>query len=186
MALRYWKHLAIPPLTSSSQRRTISSPLKRFVLPPWTTNKTNRCRGPREFPAAFPNSKSQNILKQQLDILLQQYQKPDALPEKISFATQQAVHFVKPENIIYCESDGNYTTLFFTDATRLIVSKTLREVEELLVPYQFLRIHNSFAVNLRHISRYIKTDGGSIEMINGALLPVSRQRKDEVMQILDL
>lgn len=128
--------------------------------------------------------KVQGSFKQQLDILMQQYQHPGTPPEKISFATQQAVHFVKPETIRYGESDGNYTTLFFLDNTKLMVSKTLKEVEEVLVPYQFLRIHNSFLINLKHVSRYIKGDGGSIEMVGGAQLPISRQRKDAVMQIL--
>lgn len=130
--------------------------------------------------------KAQGNFKQQLDILLQQYQQPSALPDKISFATQQAVHFIKPETILYCESDGNYTTLYFLDSTKLIVSKTLKEVEEVLVHYHFFRIHNSFAINLKQVSRYVKTDGGSIEMTNGTQLPISRQRKDEVMQVLNL
>jgi two-component system LytT family response regulator len=130
--------------------------------------------------------KVQGGFKQQLDILMRQYQHPDTPPEKISFATQQAVHFVKPETILYCESDGNYTTLFFLENPKLVVSKTLKEVEEVLAPYQFLRIHNSFLINLKHVSRYIKTDGGSIEMAGGAQLPISRQRKDAVIQILNL
>ncbi|HXR81814.1 MAG TPA: LytTR family DNA-binding domain-containing protein, partial [Saprospiraceae bacterium] len=59
-------------------------------------------------------------------------------------------------------------------------------LEEVLISYHFLRIHNSYVINLKQVSRYIKTDGGSIEMINGAQLPISRQRKDEVMQQLHL
>lgn len=130
--------------------------------------------------------KIQNSFKQQLGMLLQHFEQPNALPDKISFATQQAVHFIKPENILYCESDGNYTTLFFLDNTKLVVSKTLKEVEEVLVHYHFLRIHNSFVINLKQVGRYVKTDGGSIEMTNGTQLPISRQRKNEVMQVLNL
>jgi two-component system LytT family response regulator len=124
--------------------------------------------------------------RQQLDILLQQFRKPSALPERISFSTQQAVHFVRPETIVYCESDSNYTRLYFDDQTKMVISKTLKEVEELLVQYGFFRIHNSFIINLQKVSRYIKTEGGAIEMSNGAQLPVSRQRKDEVLKALNL
>ena len=130
--------------------------------------------------------KNKSSFKEQLNLFMQHYQKPDTLPEKISFSTQQAVHFVRPESILYCESDGNYTTLYFSDLPKLVVSKTLRELEEVLISYHFLRIHNSYVINLKQVSRYIKTDGGSIEMINGAQLPISRQRKDEVMQQLHL
>jgi len=130
--------------------------------------------------------KIQSNFKQQLEIMMQHYRQPNTLPEKISFATQQAVHFINPETILYCESDGNYTTLFFLDRTNLIVSKTLKEVEEVLQHYHFLRIHNSFIINLKQVSRYVKTEGGSIEMANGTKLPISRQRREEVMQVLSL
>ncbi|HRH50217.1 MAG TPA: LytTR family DNA-binding domain-containing protein [Panacibacter sp.] len=122
--------------------------------------------------------------KQQLDILMQQYNQPNILPEKISFATQQAIHFIKPAIIVHCESDSNYTTLHFIDKSKMVVSKTLKEVEEMLVHYHFYRIHHSFIINLKQVNRYVKTDGGAIEMTNGAQLPISRQRKDELMNIL--
>ncbi len=125
-----------------------------------------------------------NNFKQQLDILMQQYNQPNTLPEKISFATQQAIHFIKPAIIVYCESDSNYTTLHFIDKSKMVVSKTLKEVEEMLVHYHFYRIHNSYIINLKQVNRYVKTDGGSIEMTNGAQLPISRQRKEDLMNVL--
>ena len=122
--------------------------------------------------------------KQQLDILMQQYNQPNALPDKISFATQQAIHFINPANIVYCESASNYTTLHFIDKSKMVVSKTLKEVEETLVHYHFYRIHHSYIINLKHVNRYVKMDGGSIEMTDGAQLPISRQRKEELMKVL--
>jgi two-component system LytT family response regulator len=122
--------------------------------------------------------------KEQLNILMQQYNQPNTLPDKISFATQQAIHFISPEVIVYCESDSNYTTLHFTDKSKMVISKTLKEVEEMLVHYHFFRIHHSFIINLKHVNRYVKTDGGAVEMTNGAQLPISRQRKEELMAVL--
>ena len=123
-------------------------------------------------------------LKEQLDILMQQYNQPNVLPDKISLATQQAIHFISPAIIVYCESDSNYTTLHFTDKSKMVVSKTLKEVEEMLVHYHFFRIHHSFIINLKQVNRYVKTEGGSIEMTDGAQLPISRQRKEELMKVL--
>jgi len=132
----------------------------------------------------YERKKLHNNFTEQLDILIQQYKQPNAVPDKISFSTQQAIHFVKPETILYCESDSNYTTLHFTGNTKMVVSKTLKEVEEMLIHYNFLRIHHSFIINLKEVSRYVKSDGGAIEMSNGAQLPISRQKKEEVMQLL--
>jgi two-component system LytT family response regulator len=132
----------------------------------------------------FMKKQIQLQFKEQLDILIQQYRKPESLPEKISFATQQAIHFVNPVGIVYCESNSNYTTVYFTDKTKLVVSKTLKEVEEVLAPYNFFRIHHSYIINLRQVSRYVKADGGSIEMAGGIQLAVSRQRKEELMSVL--
>ena len=126
----------------------------------------------------------QTDIKRQLEILINQYRQPSLLPAKISFSTQQAIHFITPETIAYCESYSNYTTLYFTDKTKLLVSKTLKEVEEVLVHYHFYRVHHSFIINLQHVNRYIKNDGGAIEMITGAQLPISRQRKQEVMEVI--
>lgn len=120
-------------------------------------------------------------VQQQLDILVQQYAKPDLLPEKIGFSTQQAIHFIAPANIIYCASDSNYTTLHLADKSKMVVSKTLKEVEDMLVHYRFYRIHHSYIINRKHIIRYNKNDGGTIEMSDGAQLPLSRQRKQEIL-----
>jgi len=132
----------------------------------------------------FQKKQVNNNAKQQFELLLQQYAQPELLPGKVSFSTQQAIHFIAPETIIYCESNSNYTTLYFLDKSKMLVSKTLKEVEETLVHYHFYRIHHSFIINLKHVSRFIKNDGGCIEMTDGAQLPVSRQRKQEIMQVL--
>lgn len=126
----------------------------------------------------------QNNVKQQFEILINQYRQPGILPDKVSFTTQQAIHFISPENIVYCEAVSNYTTLHFIDRSKLVVSKTLKEVEDVLVHYHFYRVHHSYIINLKYVNRYIKADGGSIEMTDGLQLPVSRQRKEEIIQTL--
>lgn len=123
-------------------------------------------------------------VKDQLEILLQQYRHPNLTPAKLPFATQEGIVMTKPETIVRCESSNNYTTLYFADKTKLLISKTLKDVEDLLQPYGFFRTHHSHLVNLAQIDRYVKADGGYIEMSDGSQVPVSRQRKEEILRTL--
>jgi two-component system LytT family response regulator len=125
-----------------------------------------------------------NVFKDQLQLLLQQYKQPHLSSAKLPFTTQEGIVFVRPETIVHCESSSNYTTIFFTDRPKLIISKTLKEVEDVLKPYDFLRVHHSHLVNLQQVSRYVKSDGGYIEMIDTAQIPISRHRKDFVLNAL--
>ncbi len=117
-------------------------------------------------------------------MLIQQFREPETQPEIVTFTTNEAIHFINPLNIIYCESSSNYTTLYFLDKSKMVVSKTLKEVEHVLMHYHFYRIHHSYIINIKQVKRYLKADGGCIEMMDGAQLPISRQRKEEVLQFL--
>ena len=132
----------------------------------------------------YERKERQHEFTHQLEILLQQYKQPNVLPGKISFATQAGVLFIKPETIIRCESSSNYTLLFFVDGTKLTVSKTLKEVEETLQPYGFYRVHHSHLINPKQLQRYVKSDGGYIEMSDGSQVAISRQRKEEILKVL--
>jgi len=120
----------------------------------------------------------------QLEILLQQYKQPMALPGKIPFTTQEGIVFIKPDTIVRCESSSNYTALFFLDGTKLVLSKTLKDVEDLLQPYGFCRVHHSHLINPEQLKRYVKTDGGFIEMSDASQVPISRQKKEMIMKVL--
>jgi two-component system LytT family response regulator len=122
--------------------------------------------------------------KDQLQLLLQQYKHPHLPSAKLPFATQEGIVFIKPDTIVHCESSSNYTTLFFTDRPRLIISRTLKEVEDVLKAYNFLRVHHSHLINLEQVSRYVKADGGYIEMMDAAQIPIARNRKDFVVDAL--
>ena len=132
----------------------------------------------------YEKNRSTQNLQQQLTFLLQQFGQPPALPEKVPFTTATAVHFIQPGTIVYCESSSNYTILYFADAPKLVISKTLSEIAETLGRYDFYRVHHSFLINLRQVERYVKTDGGYIEMTNGSQVPVSRKQKEEVLKVL--
>ena len=102
---------------------------------------------------------------------------------KIALPTLEGLLFVKVSDIIYCESNGPYTWFFLKHPNKIITSKHLKEYEELLGAYNFFRIHKSYLVNLQEIQKYIRGEGGQLIMSNGAALTVSKQRKENFLQI---
>jgi two-component system LytT family response regulator len=94
----------------------------------------------------------------------------------------QGLEFVAVDSIIHCSSSNNYTEFILSDKKRLLVSRTLKETEDMLADYGFLRVHNSHIVNLNSITRYIKGEGGYLIMSDGSNVDVSRSRKELLMQ----
>src|SRR5258708_3718340 len=98
--------------------------------------------------------------------------------ERIALPTIDGLIIVDIKDILYCESENNYTRFHLINEKTLFVSKTLKKVEALLMnDKDFFRIHHSFVINLRYIQRYFKGDGGEISLSNGKNLPVSRTKK---------
>lgn len=104
--------------------------------------------------------------------------------KKIALSVADKIEFVEVGTIIRCESESNYTTFFLKSGDKLIVSKTLKEFDDLLTPHHFLRVHQSHLINLNEIKSFIKADGGYIQMKDGSLVSISRQRRNYVMEIL--
>ncbi len=104
--------------------------------------------------------------------------------KKIALPSMEEVNFVNVDEIIRCESDNNYTRFFLTGHVQLLVSKTLKEYEDLLEPIGFFRTHKSSLINLRYIRKYIKGEGGTIIMEDGSAVELSRRRKDDFFKAL--
>ena len=103
---------------------------------------------------------------------------------KIILSTSDMIHVINVDDIIRCESDNYYTYFHFVDGRKLLVSKTLKENEELLSQYNFIRPHKSHLINLKYIKSYLRQDGGYILMNDGTKIPVSRRKKDKMMEII--
>ena len=88
------------------------------------------------------------------------------------------IEFIEIGSIVRCKAENNYTTFYLKDGQQLVVSKTLKEFDELLVPYHFLRVHQSHLINLNEMKSYIKSDGGYIRMKDGSSVSISRQQKE--------
>lgn len=104
--------------------------------------------------------------------------------QKIILSTAEMIHVIDVDDIVRCESDNYYTHFFFLDGRKLLISKTLKENEDLLSPYNFIRPHKSHLVNIKYIKSYVRQDGGYILMNDGTRIPVSRRKKDKMMEII--
>jgi len=100
---------------------------------------------------------------------------------RIAFSTKEGLTFINVKDILYCEADGNYTTIFVKNRKSLLLSKPIKEVQNLLQDMNFCRIHNSYLINLAEINRYVRGDGGYVIMSDDKNLSVSRTRKEDLL-----
>ena len=119
--------------------------------------------------------------KQRLEVLINNLSKPNSEDATIALPEINGFTIIKVKDIIRCEGERNYSRIHFTDGKSLLISRTLLEFDNLLVPHGFFRIHRSHLISLRNVNRYLKTDGGVVEMIDKTLLPVSPKFKDELL-----
>ncbi|REG78235.1 LytTR family two component transcriptional regulator [Algoriphagus antarcticus] len=103
---------------------------------------------------------------------------------KIALPSFTGYTFVDVNEIIRCESDNTYTTFYLKDKRKIIVSRTLKDCEDMLDGYRFYRIHNSHLINLDYLNEYIKGEGGQVKLLDGAVLDVSRRRKEGFLKKL--
>ncbi len=127
--------------------------------------------------------KTTHNLNQQLDILLERLGTKQVPLQKIALPTLDGFELVPIENILHCEADSNYTHVVLKHGKKVLVSRTLKEIEELLDGHAFLRIHHSYLVNLNEIVRYIRGEGGYVIMSDNTSVTVSRSRKDALLKI---
>ena len=125
-------------------------------------------------------------IPQQFEMLLQKLKNPAIPINKIAIPTMEGFQLIAAESIISCESDSNYTHLFLKDKRKIIASRNLKEMEELLEDYPFIRIHHSHIVNINEVDKYIKGEGGYLIMSDGSTINVSRSRKELLLKKLSL
>lgn len=101
-------------------------------------------------------------------------------PKRMALTTTNSLIFIDPDDILFCEGQSNYTNFHLrTENKKILISRTLKEIEEVLIPYNFFRIHNSFVINMKHVKEYVRGAGGYVVMSNDKHLTVSRGRKDD-------
>lgn len=143
---------------------------------------------PEEFVEAINKAKElteKEEYKIKLDTFLS-YLKPNSNDnKKIVLKTAESIHLVNIEDIIRCESDRCYTEFFLENGKKILVSKVLKEFDDMLSPHGFIRPHQSHLINLNYIESYQKEDGGYILMKDRAAIPVSVRKKESVLKLFE-
>ena len=129
-------------------------------------------------------SRRQNPLPQQFEILLQKINHTNNPIQRIALPTMEGLQLLPVNSIISCASDGNYTIFFMKDKQKIVVSRSLKETEEMLAEHSFLRVHNSYLVNMNEINKYMKGEGGYLVMSDGSTVDVSRSKKEMLLKKL--
>ena len=132
--------------------------------------------------AARLAARQKNVQLENLLKLLQQQHNKDE--HRIALATLKETRFLFTRQIIHCRSNNNYCYFYLDNGEKLLVSKPIFEFEPLLEPYGFIRCHQSHLVNKRYVKSWLREDGGSLLLENGETIPVSRARKEAVLQAL--
>jgi two-component system LytT family response regulator len=105
--------------------------------------------------------------------------------DKIILKTSEHIHMINTGDIIRIEADGNYSTFFICDGREIVVSRPIREYEELLIDKGFHRVHKSHIININKLSYFDKTGGGDVVMNDGSKVPVASRKKDELLVLLE-
>ncbi|UFH55892.1 LytTR family DNA-binding domain-containing protein [Spirosoma sp. KNUC1025] len=118
----------------------------------------------------------------QVQLLLEYVQKKQ--PRRISIPTFEGLQFIAIDDIIYLEASANYTYIYLSGSLKFLVSRTLKEFEELLPTETFIRIHHAHMINKLFMERYVRGEGGQVVMSNGVVLDVSKRKKAEFLQAI--
>lgn len=104
---------------------------------------------------------------------------------RIVLKSLDQIHVISSDDIVHIEADGSYSTFYLVDRRKIVVSKTTKEYEELLIDRGFHRIHKSHIVNINKMSYFDKADGGTLVMCNGDQVPVASRKRDMLMELFD-
>ena len=115
-------------------------------------------------------------------LVIEQPSKQILLPKKmVALPIRDGYKLVQQEHILYCKAAGNYTKILFSTGGTLLISRKLKETTKSLENEWFLRIHQSYLVNMRYATKYIRKLGGQLMMIDGKQLPISKTHKEAVL-----
>lgn len=129
--------------------------------------------------------KNQDVYKKQLETLMLNLKQQHPKLNKICLSTADGFEFINTADILYCKAEGSYTAFILNNNSKLLVSKHLKEYESLLVEQQFMRVHNSYLINLNEVKKFVKSDGGYIIMNNNDLVNISRAKKDDFLDLMN-
>jgi len=122
--------------------------------------------------------------KEQFDILMQNIRSQNR-PHRIALSTGDGMIFVNTKDVMYCQSESNYTHVRLSTGEKYLLAKSLKEFEDSLPQESFFRIHNSYLVNLNEIKRFVRGDGGYVVMNDDTQITIARARREEFFSLFD-
>lgn len=122
---------------------------------------------------------------QDIDSLLQHLKREGFMKSKVAVPVTDGYEFIEVNRITYCQSQSNYTYIHLVDDHKLLVSKTLKEVERTLEKFFFMRIHQSYLINPNFMKKFSRRDGGFLVMKNGDNIPISRAKRNLVVNLFE-
>ena len=130
------------------------------------------------------NVLDKNVDYAHIDLLLENIRKKVDNFKRIALSTADGIHVFDISDIIRCESEDNYTKFYIKNNKPILISKTLKEYEDLLTEHGFERIHQSHLINLSYLKSYIKKDGGYVVMSDNTNIPISQRKKERLQELL--
>jgi two-component system LytT family response regulator len=124
--------------------------------------------------------------QERLNVLRQSLNKNVNQENRIAVPTWEGLEFIQIRNVVRIESNSNYSRIFFVTGPSLLVTRQLKEFEEMLLPFRFCRVHNVHLINLNYVKKYLRGDGGRVIMENGDEIDVSRRKKDDFLKLINL
>jgi len=105
---------------------------------------------------------------------------------RLGLPVKDGILYIQVADIIRIESDGSYSTIYLTESQKHVVSKNLKEYEDVLPVKEFFRVHKSHLINIKKVKKYVRQDGYFVEMEDGSQVEIARRKKDEFLQTMNL
>lgn len=121
--------------------------------------------------------------RDQLNLLLENIRSLKPAASRVAMSTNDGMIFIETKEIMYCQAESNYTSVMLASGKKVMVAKTLKDIDETLSGKDFHRIHNSFLININYINRFVRGAGGYIVMNDGTQITISRSRREEFFDL---
>jgi two-component system, LytTR family, response regulator len=126
----------------------------------------------------------QRQVQEKLSILKKGLQGSKSQEDRIAIPTGEGMEFIQIKSIVRIESSSNYSRLYLAGGQSLLVTRLLKDFEEMLMPYRFYRVHHSHLINISLVKKYIRGEGGQVVMQNGDVIDVARRKKEEFLKLI--
>lgn len=129
------------------------------------------------------NSKTETV-KDSINLLLENMREIQPVDKRIALHSTDKVHMVHVKDIIRCEAQGGYTVFFLNNKEQIVVTRNLKEYEQLLEEHSFVRVHHSHLINFNFLKEYVKKDGGYAIMTDKTQIPVSFRKRNKLLEMI--